>query len=190
MPRQLQTAKKDCKVRKKKKKTVTWVFHSDVTSTLVKHQQFSILSFRSTHLSSRSRQCTKIGNIPDFIRSSMGGLRSLESSFLSGKGENTSISRHIAGRDAGKAGILFPSVSHALKDQPGFIFSTLSKKQLISKIQISELPRNWSRYSLCPSRLSRFSDYFWSLLLIDKIKIRVNESHPLAAFSSATQQGR
>lgn len=33
-------------------------------------------------LSSLSRQCTKIGNIPDFIRSSIGGLRSLESSFL------------------------------------------------------------------------------------------------------------
>lgn len=33
-------------------------------------------------LSSLSRQCTRIGNIPDFIRSSIGGLRSLESSFL------------------------------------------------------------------------------------------------------------
>lgn len=41
-----------------------------------------ILSSGNTHLSSLSRQCTRIGSIPDFIRSSMGGLRSLDSSFL------------------------------------------------------------------------------------------------------------
>ncbi len=35
-----------------------------------------------SYLSSLSRQCTRIGRIPDLIRSSMGGLRSLDSSFL------------------------------------------------------------------------------------------------------------
>lgn len=44
--------------KKKKKKTVTWVFHSDVTSTLVKHQQFKhfefqkyslVISFKTVH---------------------------------------------------------------------------------------------------------------------------------------------
>lgn len=50
-----------------------------------------ILSFGSTHLSSLSRQCTKIGNIPDFIRSSMGGLRSLDSSFLQGNGQKNQV---------------------------------------------------------------------------------------------------
>ncbi len=35
-----------------------------------------------SYLSSLSRQCTRMGRIPDLIRSSMGGLRSLDSSFL------------------------------------------------------------------------------------------------------------
>lgn len=35
-----------------------------------------------TYLSSLSRQWTSIGRIPDFIRSSMGGLRSLDNNFL------------------------------------------------------------------------------------------------------------
>lgn len=37
---------------------------------------------RETHLSSLSRHLTKMGRIPDFIKSSMGGFLSLESSFL------------------------------------------------------------------------------------------------------------
>lgn len=72
--------------KKKKIMIVTRVIKSDAIGTLAKYQEFlqqlNIFSFRNTHLSSLSRQCTKIGNIPDFIRSSIGGLRSLESSFL------------------------------------------------------------------------------------------------------------
>lgn len=37
---------------------------------------------RPAYLSSLSRQCTSIGRIPDLIRSSMGGLRSLDNNFL------------------------------------------------------------------------------------------------------------
>lgn len=39
-------------------------------------------------MSSLSRQCTRIGRIPDLIRSSMGGLRSLDNNFLQKQREN------------------------------------------------------------------------------------------------------
>lgn len=48
-----------------------------------------------SYLSSLSRQCTRMGRIPDLIRSSMGGLRSLDSSFLrNGVGIKNTV--HIA----------------------------------------------------------------------------------------------
>lgn len=40
---------------------------------------------RGVHLSSLSRQFTSLGRMPDLMRSSMGGLRSLDSSFLEKK---------------------------------------------------------------------------------------------------------
>lgn len=43
------------------------------------------LSWRLTYLSSLSRHLTKIGRMPDFIKSSIGGFLSLESSFLTGE---------------------------------------------------------------------------------------------------------
>lgn len=45
----------------------------------------------STHLSSLSRHLTKIGRIPHFIKSSMGGFLSLESNFLQEKNNDTSL---------------------------------------------------------------------------------------------------
>lgn len=45
-------------------------------------------SRHGSYLSSLSRQCTRMGRIPDLIRSSMGGLRSLDSSFLQDEGDN------------------------------------------------------------------------------------------------------
>lgn len=80
-------AASNCKegLQNKKKKYCNMNFQPELISTLAKFWEFSqcnIPSCRNTHLSSLSRQCTKIGNIPDFIRSSIGGLRSLESSFL------------------------------------------------------------------------------------------------------------
>lgn len=81
-PMQLQTVKKDYK----NKKYCNVSFQPEHTCTLAKYQEFpqqlNTWICRNTYLSSLSRQCTKIGNIPDFIRSSIGGLRSLESSFL------------------------------------------------------------------------------------------------------------
>lgn len=41
--------------------------------------------WKHTYLSFLSRHLTKIGRIPDFIKSSMGGFLSLDSSFLRGK---------------------------------------------------------------------------------------------------------
>lgn len=57
-----------------------------------------ILSSGNTHLSSLSRQCTRIGSIPDFIRSSMGGLRSLDSSFLQGNDKKKNYRQILPGR--------------------------------------------------------------------------------------------
>lgn len=46
-------------------------------------QRFSDHSFKcGAYLSSLSRQFTSLGRMPDLMRSSIGGLRSLDSSFL------------------------------------------------------------------------------------------------------------
>lgn len=49
---------------------------------ILKNFNKKVLLRKHTYLSSLSRHLTKIGRIPDFIKSSMGGFLSLESSFL------------------------------------------------------------------------------------------------------------
>lgn len=58
-------------------------------SAAVKEKNFTWSRFYvQTYLSSLSRHLTKIGRIPDFIKSSIGGFLSLESSFLKHTGRD------------------------------------------------------------------------------------------------------
>lgn len=79
------------------------------------------------YLSSLSRQCTRMGRIPDFIKSSMGGLRSLDSSFL---GRKCKVLWNAKDKQADK--------THYIKSctQSRFIYSAHHQQCQITLIQI------------------------------------------------------
>lgn len=75
---------------------------------ILKNFNKKVLLRKHTYLSSLSRHLTKIGRIPDFIKSSMGGFRSLESSFL-----KKSNAKKLTPENTRKNWYLYKSVSSA-----------------------------------------------------------------------------
>lgn len=113
-------------------------FITQIGSTSAEQQELvQGLSFGSTHLSSLSRQCTRIGNIPDFIRSSMGGLRSLESSFLQENGQKSKLLTNPAWKGAGNC-LIRPS------PQKGISAATGAGQSRLPLVEFGNLQWSWS----------------------------------------------